>query len=288
MSSKEEMRHEKRMRRLEEQIRRTKERGEPRQRSSIAPRLEDSLPEKKTRDSLRTLLAQLTRLEHRIRKRRGPKEEREEPKKKTRMRLRVLLTSLARFQRRIRDRKGPKEEREEPKKKTREGLRFLLALLATFALLFGVVRPFIVEAFYVPTESMVPTLLINERVLANKFIYDFVEPDRGNIIVFESKDENGEEMNLVKRVVGLPGDQVAVQNGVLFLNGMPQRESYLNPDLPDESSFGPMWVPPEHVFVMGDNRADSADSRVFGPVPEKNIVGEAFLRVWPPSRLALL
>jgi signal peptidase I len=287
MSSKEEMRHEERMRRLEEQIRRTKERGEPRQRSSIVPRL-DSLPEKKTRDSLRTLLAQLTRLEHRIRKRRGPKEEREEPKKKTRMRLRVLLTSLARFQRRIRDRKGPEEEREEPKKKTREGLRFLLALLATFALLFGVVRPFIVEAFYVPTESMVPTLLINERVLANKFIYDFVEPDRGNIIVFESKDEDGEEMNLVKRVVGLPGDQVAVQNGVLFLNGMPQRESYLNPDLPDESSFGPMWVPPEHVFVMGDNRADSADSRVFGPVPEKNIVGEAFLRVWPPSRLALL
>lgn len=252
----------------------------------MAPRL-DSLPKKDIREGLRTLLAQLTRFKHRVRERRGPKEEKEEPKKKTRMRLRVLLDPLARYQRRIRDRKGPKE-REKPRKKSREGLRFLLALLATFALLFGVVRPFIVEAFYVPTESMVPTLLINERVLANKFIYDFVEPDRGNIIVFKGKNEDGEEMNLVKRVVGLPGDQVAVQNGVLFLNGMPQRESYLNPDLPDESSFGPMWVPPEHVFVMGDNRADSADSRVFGPVPEKNIVGEAFLRVWPPSRLALL
>ncbi len=167
-------------------------------------------------------------------------------------------------------------------------LRLLLTLLVTFALLLGVVRPFIVEAFYVPSESMVPTLLVGERLLANKFIYRFSEPERGDIVVFEAQTADGGEVYLVKRVLGLPGDEIAVRDGVLFLDGVPQREPYLNRDSPDEGSFGPTTVPPEHVFVMGDNRANSADSRVFGPVPEKNIVGEAFLRFWPPNRLGLL
>ncbi len=239
-----------------------------------------------SQEQLRQLEEQLRQLKARVEPGRKPSPRTprrvwQHPENKTRRGLSILLASLARFGRRIRERK-------ETEKKTREGFRILLALLTMFALLFGIVRPFIVEAFYIPTESMVPTLLIDERVLTNKFIYRFVEPDRGNVIVFEGNDAYGEEVNLVKRVVGLPGDQVAVQNGVLLVNGMPQKESYPNPDLPDERSFGPTWVPPDHVFVMGDNRANSTDSRVFGPVPEKNIVGEAFLRVWPLSRLALL
>lgn len=164
----------------------------------------------------------------------------------------------------------------------------LLALLFTFALVFRVVRPFIAEAFYVPSESMVPTLLVGERGLVNKFIYRFTEPERGDIVVFRARKADGGEVNLVKRVLGLPGDEVAVRNGVLFLNGVPQKERYLNRDPADESSFGPTRVPPGYVFVMGDNRARSFDSRFFGPVPEESIVGEAFLRVWPPNRLALI
>ncbi len=158
-------------------------------------------------------------------------------------------------------------------------------LLVSFAVLFGVIKPFIVEAFYVPTESMVPTLEVGDRVLTNKFIYRFSEPERGDIVVFESADG---EMNLIKRVVGLPGDKITVVGGSFYVNDERQREPYVNADLPDERTYGPIWVPEGHIFAMGDNRADSADSRVFGPIPKSNILGEAFLRVWPPGRLGSL
>jgi signal peptidase I len=165
-------------------------------------------------------------------------------------------------------------------------IEFALILLVSFALVFGVVRPFIVEAFYIPSESMVPTLLINDRVLVNKFIYDFTEPDRGDILVFESVEGGGQD--LIKRVVAVGGDEVRVQNGQLFVNGEPQSEPYLNQETPDASFFGPETVPEDHVFMMGDNRANSADSRVFGPVPYENIEGEAFVLFWPLSRLDVL
>jgi signal peptidase I len=172
-------------------------------------------------------------------------------------------------------------------KKTASLMGLLLSLLATLIVLFGLIRPFVVEAFYVPSESMVPTLEVGDRVLVNKFIYHFAEPERGHIVVFEVETASGAEEHLVKRVVGLPEDEIAVREGVLLVNGVPQKEPYLNPALPDESSFGPIEVPPEHVFVMGDNRARSADSRFIGPVPETEIAGKVILRVWPPNRLRL-
>ena len=89
-------------------------------------------------------------------------------------------------------------------------------------------------------------------------------------------------------MVGLPGDKITVVRGSFYVNDERQREPYVNADLPDERTYGPIWVPEGHIFAMGDNRADSADSRVFGPVPKSNIVGEAFLRVWPPGRLGSL
>jgi signal peptidase I len=165
-------------------------------------------------------------------------------------------------------------------------LEFLIILLLAFALVFGVVRPFVLEAFYIPSGSMVPTLKVGERVFVNKFIYRFTEPKRGDIIVF--RDVEGTDEDLIKRVVGLPGDEVAVQNGVLILNGEPQEEPYVNQRFPDDSFYGPTKVPEGKVFVMGDNRSNSADSRVFGPVPMENIAGEAFVSFWPPSRIGLL
>jgi signal peptidase I len=132
---------------------------------------------------------------------------------------------------------------------------------------------------------MVPTLEVNDRVLVNKLVYRFSEPKRGDIIVFEHPDG---QMDLIKRVVGVPGDTIAEVRGSLFVNGERQNETYVNHELPDESSFGPTPVPAGDVFVMGDNRADSADSRVLGPVPEEYVVGKAFLRVWPLSQLGML
>jgi signal peptidase I len=181
----------------------------------------------------------------------------------------------------------PEENRERRSRKEGRGLlEFLIILLVAFALVFGVVRPFIVEAFYIPSESMVPTLEVGDRVFVNKFIYRFSEPQRGDIIVFQSME--GEEEELIKRVIGLPGDRVAVLDGVLFVNGERWEEPYVNEQLPDNSSYEPTTVPEGAVFVMGDNRSNSRDSRFFGPVSREKIEGEAFVIFWPPSSVGIL
>ena len=165
-------------------------------------------------------------------------------------------------------------------------LEFLVILLISFVLVFGFVRPYVVEAFRIPSESMVPTLEIGDRLFVNKFIYRFTDPERGDIVVFKSV-EGGEE-DLIKRVVAVPGDMVEVRDGELYVNGQPQEGSYVNREFPDRSYYGPNTVPEGHVFVMGDNRANSRDSRFFGPVPYENIEGEAFLLFWPPDRIGSL
>jgi signal peptidase I len=186
---------------------------------------------------------------------------------------------------------SPKRRREvrweRQRKKRRAGFTELwLTILVAFALVFGFVRPFVLEAFRIPSESMVPTLEVGDRVLANKFIYRFTEPERGGIVVF--KDVEGGEVDLIKRVVGVPGDEVEVRSGTLLVNGEPQNEPYLNREIPDDSFFGPSRLSEGEVFVMGDNRANAWDSRVFGPLPVENIEGEAFMRFWPPTRIGTL
>jgi signal peptidase I len=184
-------------------------------------------------------------------------------------------------------RRARRERRKNASKKSGGGvLEFLIILLVSFVLVFGFVRPFVVEAFWIPSASMVPTLKYGDRVLVNKFIYRFTEPQRGDIIVFKSVEGDGQD--LIKRVVGVPGDEIAVRGGKLFVNGEPQKEPYVNKKYPDRSFYAPTTVPKDHVFAMGDNRANSQDSRIFGPVPEKNIEGEAFLRFWPPDRIGSL
>jgi signal peptidase I len=184
-------------------------------------------------------------------------------------------------------RRSRRERRNNASKKSGGGvLEFLIILLVSFVLVFGFVRPFVVEAFWIPSASMVPTLKYGDRVLVNKFIYRFTEPQRGDIIVFKSVEGDGQD--LIKRVVGVPGDEIAVRRGKLFVNGEPQKEPYVNKKYPDRSFYAPTTVPKDHVFAMGDNRANSQDSRIFGPVPEKNIEGEAFLRFWPPDRIGSL
>jgi signal peptidase I len=165
-------------------------------------------------------------------------------------------------------------------------VEFLVILAVAFVLVFGFVRPFVLEAFRIPSESMVPTLEVGDRVFVNKFIYRFTEPEKGDVVVFESV--NGGEEDLIKRIVGVAGDKVEVRGGVLSVNEEPQNEPYLNRWIPDDSFFGPMRLSEGEVFVMGDNRANSADSRVFGPVPIENIEGEAFAFFWPPSRIGVL
>lgn len=176
------------------------------------------------------------------------------------------------------------------------GWQVLLMFVVAFTLVFGLARPFVAEPMRVPSASMAPTLKPHDHVLTNKLAYDlFSTPERGDLAVFESVDPKRED-KLVKRVVGLPGDEVRVENGVLLVNGAPPYEPYkkVRPGEPSgqkvraparAESFGPAVVPEGHVFVLGDNRNDSYDSRFFGPVPKDNLEGEITLRFWPPNRL---
>ena len=213
--------------------------------------------------------------------------EREEPKK-SRRELRREREELEK-----RDWEEPGKSRRErrlkrERKKRKAGVaELVLTAVVAFVLVFGFVRPFVVEAYRIPTESMVPTLEVGDRVLANKFIYRFTEPERRDIVVFDSVDED-DDQTLIKRVVGLAGDEIQVQGGVLYVNGEAQEEPYLNDTDQSRSFYGPTVVPEGHIFVMGDNRGNSADSRVFGPLPLENLKGEAFMRFWPVSKISTI
>lgn len=160
--------------------------------------------------------------------------------------------------------------------------RGLLALVLSFVVVFGFVRPFVVEPFYVSSGSMSQTLRSGDSVLAAKFAYRLAEPRRDALVVFE--DPTDANRVLMKRVVGVAGDTVGVRDGVLYVNGERKREPYVDHRLTDSTFFGPVRVPEGHVFVMGDNRSNSKDSRSFGAVPEEDLLGEVFVRFWPPGR----
>ncbi len=187
------------------------------------------------------------------------------------------------------DKKG-REEREKTSKKRRETLQILLLLVVAFDLVFAFVRPFVAEPMYVPSESMAPTLQGGDRVLTNKLAYYLSDPERGDLVVFEDTGKQKNE-DTVKRVIGLPGDEISVEDGALLVNREPLHEPYLDTQAGTAQkastleTFGPVFVPKDHVFVMGDNRANSYDSRFFGPVPNENLVGEVSLRFWPTDRL---
>ncbi len=143
---------------------------------------------------------------------------------------------------------------------------------------------FLAQATRVEGYSMEPTLHGQERLVIEKLSFHFHEPERGDIIVLRVP-EYGNEM-LIKRVIGLPGDTIALENGEVFLNGQPMNEDYING--PPRGIYGPTVVPEGSVFVMGDNRNNSNDSRSFGPIPFENIVGRAWIRYWPLPEIGLM
>ena len=152
-----------------------------------------------------------------------------------------------------------------------------------------VIKTFLLQAFYIPSSSMVSTLNIGDRVLVNKLSYRFGDVDRGDLIVFErpAGEADGEITDLIKRVVGLPGDVVEGQNGRVLINGEPLDEPYLDEGV-TTGDFEPIEVPEDQLFMMGDNRGDSRDSRFFGPILQDTIVGRAFFRVWPLGDISTL
>lgn len=165
-------------------------------------------------------------------------------------------------------------------------------------LLALVVKLFLLQAFYIPSLSMYPTLHEGDRVLVNKLSYHLHDVNRGDVIVFERppSETSSNIPDLIKRVIGLPGESVTFVDGSVYINGKRLDESYL-PDGTVTSSANapnkctvdaPCIVPDGQVWVMGDNRGDSKDSRYFGPIEQSSIVGRAFVTVWPLGRFGLL
>ncbi|WP_350344923.1 signal peptidase I [Proteinivorax tanatarense] len=155
------------------------------------------------------------------------------------------------------------------------GIAIILALI---------VRAFFMESFIVDGRSMEPTFYNQERVLVNKFIYNFREPGFGDIIVFPYPVE--EERILIKRVVGTENDQVEIKNGTLIINGQKVDENYILQGYSGQN-FGPVKVPEGSVFVLGDNRNNSIDSRnnEVGFIPVDEVRGKTFFRYWPISNI---
>jgi signal peptidase I len=157
------------------------------------------------------------------------------------------------------------------------------------------IKAFLFQAFYIPSDSMVPTLQTDDRVLVNKLSYRLHDVNRGDIVVFKAPPGADPKVkDLVKRVIGLPGETVEHRDGRVYVDGQVLKESYLpRGTRTDCAQFkadcfpsGP--IPEDHYWVMGDNRGFSKDSRAFGTIEKDDIVGRVFVRIWPLNRIDLL
>jgi signal peptidase I len=158
------------------------------------------------------------------------------------------------------------------------------------ALLSLLIITFVVQAFYIPSGSMEPTLQVDDRILVSKFSYRIGRISRGDVVVFHYPLNPGKDF--VKRVVALGGERVELRDGVVLINNQPISELYPTAlaagDRACTTNYGPQQVPQGQLFVLGDNRCNSEDSRFFGFVPAGNVVGKALLVYWPPQRIGLV
>ncbi len=189
-------------------------------------------------------------------------------------------------------------------------VELVLIVAVALGLALGI-QAFLVKPYRIPSESMVPTLQVGQRVLVNRLGNEFNKPEVGQITVFHppigsetnqcgvdpaedqacAKPTQGKaDVNFIKRIVAGPGDTLAIVDGHVIRNGKRQQESFVEPcsDGADCDFPTPITIPPDHYFMMGDNRGASDDSRFWGPVPRKWIIGGAFATYWPPKRLGIL
>jgi signal peptidase I len=199
------------------------------------------------------------------------------------------------------DAPGP-EAGGEPKESSTRWIVELVGVVVVAILVAALLRTFVVATYSIPSGSMEPTLQIGDRIVVNKLSYHLHGVDRGNIVVFSTppaEDCAGPPVSdLVKRVIGLPGEIISLANGRVFINGHLLPETFLPPDVRNDTYPGPSGntyslhhayrIPTGDVFVMGDNRPQSCDSRYWGPIRESTIVGKVDMRIWPLSRIGFL
>jgi signal peptidase I len=184
----------------------------------------------------------------------------------------------------------------------RLAIEWTVLIVAALVIAF-LIKTFLFQAFYIPSESMVPTLKVGDRVLVNKLSYDLHDVHRGDIVVFKAppQAEAGNIKDLVKRVIGLPGDVVEARDGTgaicdtedltkqchVYVNDRRLGEPYL-PAGTTTVNLPQTTVPAGHLFMMGDNRSASRDSRYFGTIAKSAVIGRVFVRIWPPKSIGLL
>jgi signal peptidase I len=177
---------------------------------------------------------------------------------------------------------------------------WIVTIVGAVAIVLAI-KAWVINPYHIPSSSMEPTLhcarpqpgceaRFSDRVLANRFIYHFRKPHRGDIIVFktppQAEEKCGAGGTFVKRLIALPGETWQEKNGVVYINGKKLIEPYIKSDRRDTSiSYPTRVIPPGMYFMMGDNRTQSCDSREWGPVPRKNLIGEVFAVYWPPNRI---
>jgi signal peptidase I len=167
-------------------------------------------------------------------------------------------------------------------------LRFYVPILLldlSIGLFMGNLKSIAIESRYIPSESMLPTLKVNDRLLLNKLVYRFSNPKRGDVVVFNPtpalKEQNFKDA-FIKRIIGLPGDKVAVKSGQVYINGNAIQEKYIYES--PQYDFESVTVPPNSYFVLGDNRNNAYDSHYWGFVPREYVIGKATKRFWPIDR----
>jgi signal peptidase I len=191
------------------------------------------------------------------------------------------------------DRDGNAEDADaKPRRRWRRTILEWLGVIGGGIAIALLVEAFLIQAFWIPSPSMEPTLDVGDRVLVNKLSYKFHDVNRGDVVVFErppgaSTGQNGEIKDLIKRVIAVGGDTIEAKEGNVYVNGEQIDEGYLEPGTATDH-LPLTTIPGDQVFVMGDNRTNSEDSRIFGPIDEDAIVGRAFIRVLPITDIGWL
>jgi signal peptidase I len=170
-------------------------------------------------------------------------------------------------------------------------IRENLQIIGIALVLALIIRTFVAEPRFIPSDSMLPTLEQGDRLVVEKLSYDFHPPQRGDIVVFEPPAQlqlqgYKKEQAFIKRVIATAGDTIAVNDGVIYLNNQPLSEDYIL-EVP-QYNLMPLRVPENNLFVMGDNRNNSNDSHIWGFLPKDNVIGRAVFRFFPLNRLGIL
>ncbi len=164
-------------------------------------------------------------------------------------------------------------------------LRELVETVVLSLVIFLLIRQ-VVQNYRIESHSMEPNFYEGQFILVNKLAFRLGAPERGDVVVFHNP--NNEEEDYIKRVIGLPGDNLEISSGTVFIDGEPLSEEYPINEIPGTIQYGPTVIEPDHLFVMGDNRPQSQDSRYFGQLSEDLLVGKAWVRVWPFNEFGII